>query len=149
MRKNTKNGRKLSAASRLLYLSIKFYEKGIPLLPSLVIRIIRVLFSCEVFYTIKIGEDFNIMHNGAGVVINHNAKIGNNCEVYQNVTIGGNGDGGVPQIGNNVSIYAGAVVLGGISIGDNVKIGANAVVLKDIPANAVAVGVPAKIVKYI
>lgn len=56
--------------------------------------------------------------------------------------------GGKPTIGNNVTIYAGAVVVGGVSVGDNVVIGANAVVVKDVPSNVVVVGVPAKIIKY-
>lgn len=76
--------------------------------------------------------------------------IGRNCSIGQNVTIGGGGrTPGVPRIGDNVHIGAGAVVIGGIHIGDNVTIGANAVVNKDIPSDCVAVGVPAKPVKFL
>lgn len=75
--------------------------------------------------------------------------IGKNCRIFGNVTIGcrwkdGLCDEGVPHIGDNVVIGAGAVLLGGISIGDNVTIGANSVVLTDIPSDSTAVGVPAK-----
>lgn len=73
-------------------------------------------------------------------------KMGCNCVVNQQVTIGASG-GGVPIIGNDVRIYAGAKVLGGITIGDDVVIGANAVVVKDVPSHSMVVGVPAKIIK--
>lgn len=75
-------------------------------------------------------------------------KIGRNCQIWQNVTIGVKYSGGeTPVIGNNVKISAGACVLGGINIGDNVTVGANAVVLNDVPENCIAVGVPAKIIR--
>jgi serine O-acetyltransferase len=74
-------------------------------------------------------------------------KIGSNCWINQEVTIGHRGTEIGPTIGNNVSIRVGAKVLGDIRIGDNVTIGANAVVLKDVPDNCVVVGVPAYIVK--
>jgi len=77
--------------------------------------------------------------------------MGENCEVFQNVTIGSNRkekDGRfMPIIGDNVSIGAGAVVVGAITIGNNVKIGANSYVDKDIPDNVVVAGAPAKIIK--
>lgn len=73
-------------------------------------------------------------------------KIGKNCQVWQNVTVGKKySGGGIPIIGDNVKICAGACVLGNIRIGNNVTIGANAVVLEDIPDNCIAVGVPAVI----
>jgi len=74
-------------------------------------------------------------------------EIGENCSIFQQVTIEYTRKG-CPTIGNNVSIYAGAKVLGNINIGDNAVIGANAVVVKDVPANAVVVGNPAKIIRY-
>lgn len=100
-------------------------------------------------YQADIGDGTLIGYQGIGVVIHKQAVIGANCHISQNVTIGGGGGPeGVPTIGENVTIGAGAVVLGGIHIGDNVSIGANAVVLTDIPDNAVAVGMPAKVVKF-
>lgn len=71
--------------------------------------------------------------------------MGENCQIYQQVTIGNNG--GIPTIGNNVEICAGAKVIGPITIGDDVVIGANAVVTKNIPSHSVVVGSPAKIIK--
>lgn len=81
------------------------------------------------------------------IVINGNAKIGKNCTIYQGVTIGGvrGPKGGVPIIGDNVVIFAGAKIIGKVKVGNNVVIGAGAVVVNDIPDNSVAVGVPAKV----
>lgn len=92
---------------------------------------------------------------GGGLLIRHHSstifsveKCGENCTVYQQVTVGFS-HGKRPVIGNNVTIYAGAKVLGGVTVGDNVIIGANAVVLKDVPNNAIVAGIPAKVVRYI
>lgn len=74
-----------------------------------------------------------IQHGNSTII--HAQKIGYNFSVYQNVTIGDNGKG-VPVIGNNVTIYTGAVVVGPIHIGDNAIIGANATIVKDVPANS-------------
>jgi serine O-acetyltransferase len=72
-------------------------------------------------------------------------SIGKECTVYQGVTLGRT-ETGIPTIGDNVTIYAGASVLGGIHIGDGATIGAGAVVVKDVPAGTTVVGVPAKII---
>ncbi len=96
-----------------------------------------------------IGKGFFIDH-GTGVVIGETTEIGDNCVIYQGVTLGGTGkETGKrhPTIGNNVMIGAGAKVLGPIKIGNNVKIAAGAVVLNDIPDNSTAVGVPARVVR--
>ena len=84
------------------------------------------------------------------VVIGETAELGDNCTLYQGVTLGGTGkDVGKrhPTLGNNVMVGAGAKVLGPFTVGDNAKIAANAVVLKEVPANATAVGIPAKVVR--
>ena len=97
----------------------------------------------------KIGKGLVIDH-GTGVVIGETAEIGDNCTIYQGVTLGGTGkDLGKrhPTLGNNVLVGAGAKVLGPFYIGDNSKIAANAVVLKEIPENCTAVGMPAKVVR--
>ena len=84
-----------------------------------------------------------------GIVIHKNAIIGKNCSIYQNVTIGSDGNPEhVPTIGDNVTIYANAVVFGKITVGNNAKIGAGAVVFHDVPENSVVAGNPAKIIKY-
>lgn len=90
---------------------------------------------------------------GGGLFIQHGLStivaarsIGQNCQINQQVTVGYNDDSGLPPvIGDNVSIFAGAKVIGNIRIGNNVKIGANAVVIRDVPDNSLAVGVPAVI----
>ncbi len=97
----------------------------------------------------KIGKGLFIDH-GMGVVIGETAVIGDNCLLYQGVTLGGTGkDKGKrhPTLKNNVLVGAGAKVLGPFTVGNNVKIAANAVVLNAIPDNCTAVGVPAHIVK--
>jgi serine O-acetyltransferase len=95
----------------------------------------------------EIGPGLKVEHYG-GVYIK--AKMGKKCRISQQVIIGHVGGfkgGGVPTLGDNVYVGAGAKILGEISIGDNAKIGANAVVLCDVPDNGVAVGVPARVVK--
>ena len=113
----------------------------------------RFFYSCEIAYQAEIARDVTFAHNGLGVVIGHSAVIGHRVHILHNVTIGGRTghkrkDGTTnPHIGNDVLIGAGACVLGPISVQDNAKIGANAVVISDIPANAIVVGIPAKIIK--
>ena len=97
----------------------------------------------------KIGRGVLIDH-GMSVVIGETAEIGDNCIIYQGVTLGGTGkDKGKrhPTLGNNVMVGAGAKILGPFHVGDNAKIAANAVVLKEVPPNSTAVGVPAQIVR--
>ena len=98
----------------------------------------------------EIGEGTVFYHHGVGCVVHELCRIGKNCRIFGNVTLGckwsENEEPGLPpRVGNNVMIGAGAVILGEISIGDNSIIGANAVVLDDVPANSIAVGVPAVI----
>lgn len=82
-----------------------------------------------------------------GIVIHPYAKIGPNCIIFQQVTIGyREGSTKSVSVGGNVSIGAGAKVLGDVSIGNNAKIGANAVVLIDVPENKIAIGIPAKVI---
>jgi len=95
--------------------------------------------------TDDIGPRLFIQHGFATMI--SAKKIGSDCWINQQVTIGYKGEGNAPVIGNGVMITSGAKVLGAITVGDNSIIGANAVVVKDIPANSVAVGVPAKVIK--
>jgi len=96
----------------------------------------------------EIGKALFIDH-GMGVVIGETVEIGDNCTIYQGVTLGGTGKHKGkrhPTIGNNVMIGAGAKVLGPLRVGDNCKIAAGAVVLCELPPNSTAVGVPARVV---
>ena len=91
-----------------------------------------------------------VIDHGTGIVIGETAEIGDDCLLYQGVTLGGTGkDVGKrhPTIGNNVLIGTGAKVLGPLKIGDNSRVAANSVVLRDIPPDSTAVGVPAKVVR--
>lgn len=109
----------------------------------------KFLTGIEIHPGAKIGKGLFIDH-GSGVVIGETAEIGDNCTLYQGVTLGGTGkDVGKrhPTLGNNVMIGAGAKVLGPFRIGDNSKIAANAVVLSEVPPDSTAVGIPAKVVK--
>ena len=90
-----------------------------------------------------------ISHVG-GVVLHHRTVIGKNCDLSHQVTIGtaGLGRTGVPRIGDDVCIGAGAVLIGDIQIGDGARVAANSLVNRDVPPGATVMGVPAKIVKY-
>ena len=91
-----------------------------------------------------------VIDHGMGIVIGETAEIGDDCLLYQGVTLGGTGkDKGKrhPTLGNNVLVGSGAKVLGPFIVGDNARIAAGAVVLSEVPANATAVGVPARIVR--
>ncbi len=97
----------------------------------------------------KIGRGLFIDH-GMGVVIGETTEIGDNCTLYQGVTLGGTGkDHGKrhPTLGNNVMVGAGAKVLGPFRVGDNARVAAGAVVLDEVPDNATAVGVPARVAR--
>ena len=96
-----------------------------------------------------IGRGLFIDH-GMGVVIGETAEIGDNCTLYQCVTLGGTGkDHGKrhPTLGDNVMVGSGAKILGPFRVGDNARVAAGAVVLDEVPANSTAVGVPARIVR--
>lgn len=108
----------------------------------------RFFTGIEIHPGAKIGKGLFIDH-GTGVVIGETAEIGDECTIYQNVTLGGTGkDKGKrhPTLGNNVMVGCGAKVLGPFKVGDNTKIAAGAVVLTPVGENSTAVGVPAKVV---
>ena len=102
-------------------------------------------FNCVISPRSEMGSWIKLPHP-LGIVIGENVKIGYNTTIYQNVTLGQN-RGSYPVIGNNVIIYANAVIIGDIKIGDNAIIGANSVVLKDVPPNTIVAGSPARTIK--
>ena len=127
----------------------RLYHRGHTLLARWVSQRCVRKTGIEIHPAATIGKRFFIDH-GTGVVIGETTEIGDDCTIYQGVTLGGTGkDTGKrhPTLGNNVMVGAGAKVLGPITIGNNVRIAAGAVVLTDIPDNCTAVGVPAKVVR--
>ena len=112
-------------------------------------QITRHITGVEIHPAAQIGKHFFIDH-AMGVVIGETTIVGDNCVLYQGVTLGGTGNETGkrhPTLGNNVLIGAGTKVLGPVFIGDNARIGAGSVVLRNLPANCTAVGVPAEVVR--
>jgi len=127
----------------------KLYEKGHYFWARFISQRSRRRTGIEIHPGAKIGKGLFIDH-GAGVIIGETTIIGDNCTLYQGVTLGGTGkEQGKrhPTLGNNVMVSAGAKVLGSFTIGDNCKIGAGSVVLEEVPPNSTVVGVPGRVVK--
>lgn len=127
----------------------KLYENGHYFSARALSQSARFFTGIEIHPAAKIGRRFFIDH-GMGVVIGETTEIGDDCTIYQGVTLGGTGkDVGKrhPTLGDNVLVGAGAKVLGPVYIGSNSKIAANAVVLHPVSENSTAVGIPAKVVK--
>ncbi len=125
------------------------YCHHLPFLARCVSQWSRFWTGIEIHPGAKIGRRLVIDH-GMGIVIGETAEIGDDCLLYHGVTLGGTGkDHGKrhPTLGNNVLVSTGAKVLGPFKVGDGARIAANAVVLSEIPANATAVGVPARVVR--
>ena len=125
------------------------YKKGNHFAARAVSQTARNITGIEIHPAAVIGKGLFIDH-GCAVVIGETTVIGDNCTIYQGVTLGGTGKHigkRHPTLGNGVMVGAGAKVLGPVNIGDNAKIAAGAVVLKDIPENSTAVGIPARVVR--
>ncbi len=130
-------------------LAHKLYKKDHYLAARLLSQSARFATGIEIHPGATIGKGLFIDH-GSGVVIGETAEIGDNCTIYQGVTLGGTGKHTGkrhPTLGDNVMVGAGAKVLGPFDVGSNTKIAAGAVVLAEIPDNSTAVGVPAKVVR--
>lgn len=126
-----------------------FYDKGFKFLARALSQRARNKTGIEIHPAATIGRRLFIDH-GIGIVIGETTEIGDNCSIYQGVTLGGTGkDTGKrhPTIKDNVMISAGATVLGPVIVGSNSKIGAGAVVLSDVPDNSTVVGIPGRVVK--
>ena len=116
-------------------------------LARVVMTVTRSVTGVEIHPGAVIGHRFFIDH-GMGVVIGETAEVGDDVMLYHGVTLGGRSMAKTkrhPTVGNRVTIGAGARVLGPVCIGDDVQVGANAVVVKDVPAGAIATGIPATI----
>ncbi len=126
-----------------------FYRHNMKFIARYISQRARHKTGIEIHPGATIGKGLFIDH-GMGVVIGETTQIGDNCTIYQNVTLGGTGkEHGKrhPTLGNNVLVGAGAKVLGPFKVGDNARIAAGAVVLDEVPENSTAVGVPARIVR--
>lgn len=126
-----------------------FYQHGHKFIARWISQRARHRTGIEIHPGATIGKGLFIDH-GMGVVIGETTEIGDNCTLYQNVTLGGTGkEHGKrhPTLGNNVMVGSGAKVLGPFKVGDNARVAAGAVVLDEVPANATAVGVPARVVR--
>src|SRR3984957_10356623 len=135
-------------ALRAYRLNHALYRAGVPILPRFLANIARFLTGVEIHPAAEIGKGVFIDH-GMGVVIGETAQVGDGCTIYQGVTLGGTSLAGGkrhPTLGRDVTIGANGAVLGAIVIGDGVKVGSGSVVVKDVPAHATVVGVPARIV---
>ena len=126
----------------------KLWLLKLPLIPRLLSQLNRLFTGIEIHPGAKIGKKVFIDH-GMGVVIGETAEIGNNCLLYQGVTLGGTGKSHGkrhPTLMENVVIGAGAKVLGSIIIGANTRIGAGSVVVRNVEENSTVVGIPGRVV---
>ena len=120
------------------------HTAGVPLAPRVLSTISRAWTGIEIHPAARVGRGFFIDH-GAGVVIGETAEIGDDVTLYQGVTLGGTGFASGkrhPTLQDNVTVGAGAKLLGAITVGHGAKIGANSVVIHDVPPNTTVVGNP-------
>jgi serine O-acetyltransferase len=125
------------------------WEAELKWLGRLISHIGRWLTGIEIHPGATIGHRFFIDH-GMGVVIGETAEIGDDCTLYHGVTLGGtswNKGKRHPMLGRGVVVGAGAKILGPITIGDGARVGSNAVVVKEVPAGATVIGIPARVVE--
>lgn len=124
------------------------WNLGLKWIARLLSMLARFITGIEIHPGAKIGRRVFLDH-GLGIVIGETTEIGDDCTIYQGVTLGGTslykGVKRHPTLGKGVVISAGAKVLGGFTVGDGARVGSNAVALKEIPAGATAVGIPARI----
>ena len=129
-------------------LSHRLWQLGLPVLPRLLSQVGRALTGIEIHPGARIGHGVFIDH-GMGVVIGETAVVGDQCLLYQGVTLGGTGKAHGkrhPTLADNVVVGAGAKVLGAFTVGANTRIGAGSVVLRDVEADSTVVGVPGRVV---
>jgi len=137
-------------ARQLHRLAHFLYERRQRVPARVVSHLSRALTGIEIHPGAEIGDGFFIDH-GMGVVIGETAQIGDNCHLYQGVTLGGTSTKRAkrhPTLGDNVVVGAGAKLIGAIDVGNNVRIGAGSVVVSNVPDNATVVGVPGHVVAY-
>jgi len=137
-------------ARQLHRLAHTLHRAHVPMLPRLISHTSRFLTGIEIHPGATIGEGLFIDH-GMGIVIGETAEIGDNCHIFQGVTLGGTStkrEKRHPTLMQNVSVGAGAKLIGAITVGENAVIGAGSVVVTNVPPNATVVGVPGHIVAF-
>lgn len=142
--------------SALLFyrLSSHFHQKNRYYWSMVFYRLNVLMNGCSIERQVEIDKGLMLPHP-IGIVIGERAKIGRNAHIHQNVTMGRRrhdqmetkGQENEIVLGDNVVVYAGAVIVAGVRIGNNVEIGANSVVLSDVPDDCIAIGIPARIIK--
>lgn len=140
--------------SRSLLASIRSYQRHAESRTTFCVLMMKLAVVRHRFWSVVTGADIPLscqieggllLPHPNGVVIHPGARVGPNCLIFQQVTIGTLKGEILPVIGGHVDIGAGAKILGNVRIGDHARIGSNAVVIKDIPAGKTAVGIPATI----
>ncbi len=124
-----------------------WHRRGLRPLARVVAYVSRAATGIEIHPAARLGRRFFIDH-GVGVVIGETAQVGDDVMLYHGVTLGGRSMARVkrhPTLGDRVTVGAGAKILGPVTVGDDAQVGANSVVVKDVPAGAVATGVPARV----
>lgn len=124
----------------------KLYQKGRKRAANVMAFGNRICFMADIPAALDPGRGLRLPHFGLGVSIHPAARIGENCTIYQNVSICCGEGQKAPEIGDHVLIGSGAMIAGGVRIGNNCSIGANCIVDCDVPDNATAVGVPCRII---
>jgi serine O-acetyltransferase len=126
------------------------WKHKIPVIPRVLSVLNRLIFATQLPAATRLGKGVRLNYSGLGTVIHARAVIGNNVEIGPGVVIGGRSKlYEVPVIEDDVQIGVGAKVLGPIRVGRGAVIGANAVVLHDVPAGAVVVGIPARVLRIV
>lgn len=126
----------------------KLWTWKVPVIPRMISTISRFFTGIDIHPGATIGRRFFIDH-GMGVVIGETTEIGDDCLLYQGVTLGGTSSKAEkrhPTLGRGVVVGAGAKVLGAITLGNHVKVGAGSVVVNDVPEHSTVVGVPGRVV---
>jgi len=124
------------------------WRHRIPLLPRLLSKFNRIVFAIQLPAETRIGKGVRLSYSGLGTVLHARAVIGDRVEIGPGVVVGGRSEiYDVPVIEDDVTLGVGAKVLGPVRVGRGAVVGANAVVLHDVPAGAVVVGVPARVVR--
>ncbi len=125
------------------------WRKHLTPLALLIRAFIRVVFSADIPYKLKVGEGTRFPHDALGSLIHQDAVIGRECRILHGITVGGKGGSGLPIIKDKVWIGPHSILLGDIVIGEGSIVGAGSVVVKDVPPYSVVAGNPAKVIKQL